>query len=218
MENNQNMEMQNTVETITEQEMEGMRMNTRRRQRIILVAVLLICAAIFATGTMAYFTAEETAYNVITTAKLDMELVEKTTGGADWPEGGISGVMPGTEVDKLPYVENRGGIAFWTRMSVSVKVEKNGKELSDKYVSLNIDKENWELKDGFYYYKHAVKPGEQTKPLFTKVIFDEDMHNEYQNATTYVEVVAQAVQSAHNGASALEAKGWSNPDAEEGND
>jgi len=205
MENNQNMEMQNAVEA-----MEMTSAHARKKQRIILAAVLVICMAIFATGTLAFFTAEETAYNVITTGILSMDLVEETTGGEPWPDGGISGAMPGMEVDKVPYVKNDGGIDFWTRISVSVTVTgKGGEELSDEYISLNFDEANWTEKDGYYYYNSAVKPGEETEPLFTKVSFSKDMPNAYMNAQVEIEVNADAVQSRNNGDSAVNAAGWS---------
>ena len=205
MENNQNMEMQNAVE-----EIKMTSPHARKKQKIILAAVLVICMAIFATGTLAYFTAEETAYNVITTGILSMDLVEETTGGEPWPEEGISGVMPGMDVDKIPYVKNNGGIDFWTRMSVSMKVTgENGNELSAKYISLNFDEASWTEKDGYYYYNSAVKPGQETEPLFTKVSFSKDMPNAYMNARIEIDVHADAVQSKNNGDSAQDASGWS---------
>ena len=44
--------------------------------------------------------------------------------------------------------------------------------------------------------------------LFTCVTFDAGMGNEYQNATATVHVAAEAVQTANNGVTALEALGW----------
>ena len=54
----------------------------------------------------------------------------------------------------------------------------------------------------------AIRPGETTAPLFTCVTFDAGMGNEYQNATATVHVAAEAVQTANNGVTALEALGW----------
>ena len=180
------------------------------KRKIGLIAALVCCIAVLATGTLAYFSAEETAYNVITTGILSMDLVEETTGGEPWPEDGISGVMPGMDVDKIPYVKNTGGIDFYTRISVSMQVTgADGKALSDEYISLDIDTDNWTEKDGFYYYNSVVKPGEETKPLFTKVSFDRDMPNAYMNARIEIDVHADAVQSKNNGDSALTASGWS---------
>lgn len=210
MENNQNMEMQNVVEEKATPEMEMTSPSARKKQKIILAAVLVICMAIFATGTLAYFTAEETAYNVITTGILSMDLVEETEPGVPWPDEGISGVMPGMDVGKIPYVKNTGGIDFWTRMSVSMKViGENGNELSTEYISLNLNRTDWTEKDGYYYYNGAVKPGEETEPLFSKVSFSKDMPNAYMNARIEIDVHADAVQSKNNGNSALNASGWS---------
>lgn len=182
---------------------------SRRRKKIIVIAAVICCLSVLTGGTIAFFNAEEIAYNVITTGALSMKLMEETTGGEPWPAEGISGVMPGMEVDKIPYVVNDGGIDFYSRISVSMKVtDAKGRELSDEYISLNIDTKNWTEKDGFYYYNETVKPGEETKPLFTKVIFDKDMHNAYMNARIEIDVHAQAVQSKNNGDSALTASGW----------
>lgn len=65
-------------------------------------------------------------------------------------------------------------------------------------------------KDGYYYYKEALKPGEVTAPIFTAVTFKPEMGNEYQNATATVDVSAQAVQTANNGDTVMDAKGWPN--------
>ena len=215
MDNNQNMEMNpaNAAEPMAAENMELPESETspraRKKQKIILAAVLMICMAIFATGTLAYFTAEETAYNVITTGILSMDLVEETTGGEPWPEEGISGVMPGMEVDKVPYVRNNGGIDFWTRISVSMTVTgENGNELSAEYISLDFNRESWTEKDGYYYCNAVVEPGRETEPLFTKVTFDTDMPNAYMNARIEIDVHAEAVQSRNNGISALTASGW----------
>ena len=54
-----------------------------------------------------------------------------------------------------------------------------------------------------------LKPGEQTKPLFTTVTFDTAMDNPYMNARVEIDIHAQAVQSKNNGTSALDAIGWS---------
>jgi len=161
---NKNMEMLTGMETTSAR--------ARMKKRVLLAAVLAICMAIIATGTLAFFTAEETAYNVITTGILSMDLKEETTGGEPWPEEGVSGVVPGTEVDKVPYVVNNGGVDFYTRISVTMKATgEDGGELSTDVVSLNIDTVNWTEKDGYYYYNGVVAPGKQTEPLFTKASF-----------------------------------------------
>lgn len=181
------------------------------KKRIVLIALMVCCAALIATGTMAYFTAEETAFNVISMGVLKMELHEETTGGEPWPDGGIEGVMPGMDIDKKVYIENVGGVDFWARISVEQVIEAAEgveAELDFSNITLDLDEENWTEKDGWYYYNEAVKPGQETTPLFNVVQFGADLGNEYMNAHVEITVTAQTVQAKNNGATALEATGW----------
>lgn len=187
------------------------RMKTWRKY-VLSLAVIICAMAVLATGTAAYFVAEETAYNVITTGYLHMDLVEETTGGAPWPEEGVQGVMPAMDVDKVVYVENVGSVPFFTRISLENQITPAPgvtAELTFEHISLDLNTEQWIEQDGFYYYYRILEPGEKTEPLFTKVSFAPEMGNEYQNATVEVYVLAQAVQSANNGTDPLAALGWS---------
>ena len=60
------------------------------KKKILLLASAVICLAILATGTLAYFTSSKTAHNVITSGGITIEIEEKTTGGVDFPKEGIS--------------------------------------------------------------------------------------------------------------------------------
>lgn len=190
---------------------EGVARTHSRKRYVLLFAVLLCCAAILAGGTLAYFTAEETAYNVITTGVLSMDLREETTGGDPFPEGGISGIMPGQIVDKKVYVVNTGSVDFYARIAISKTIaDSDGKTdtLNFKNITLDLNTADWTEKDGFYYYNRILKPGEKTEPLFTTVTFGTTLGNDYMNARIEIDVDAQAVQSRNNGDSALEAVGW----------
>ena len=205
MKNNRNMDMNFAAEI--RRAMEKFRALSKRK--IVMLGAGMICAAILTTGTLAYFSGNESAHNVITTGALSMDLVEETEDGEPWPEEGISGVMPGSVVGKKPYVVNDGGVDFYARMRVEMRVTgADGKALSDEYISLNINKTDWTEKDGYDYYNKAVKPGEETAPLFTEVEFGVDMHNAYMNARIEIDVHAEVVQSKNNGTSALNASGW----------
>lgn len=181
------------------------------KKRIALIAVVIACLALLAAGTTAYFTAEETQYNVITTGMLDMTLHETTTGGEPWPEEGISNVMPGVSVDKVVTVENTGGVDFYVRIALEKSItaaEGVAAELNFEHITLDIDTENWTEQDGYYYYNRALLPGEATEPLFTTVFFEPEMGNEYMSAKVEIGVNAEAVQSRNNGEDALGATGW----------
>lgn len=185
---------------------------TNRKKKLAVLAMLVVCIAILATGTLAYYTAQETAYNVITTGTLSMDLHDETTDGKDFPEEGISGVMPGRVVDKVVYVENDGDVTFWTRIKLEKTIaDANGNtdRLNFSHIKLNLNTTDWTEQDGYYYYNKPLKPGESTEKLFTKVTFDTSMGNAYMNARVEINVIAQAVQSKNNGSSALDAVGWS---------
>ena len=189
------------------------------KKRILSLGVVVICLAILASGTIAYFSAEDTAHNVITTNGIGINIFEKTEsdGGVltDFPEGGISGVMPGTSVSKIVSVENDGGAEAWIRVQVERSMENaSGESLplllngNIPVMTFTVDSSKWTEKDGWYYYKEPVAAGAVTDILFEEVHFAPEMGNDYQNSIANVIILAQAVQTANNGESALEAAGW----------
>lgn len=189
---------------------------TKRRmaRKSLVVLALLVCsvAVLAVGGTLAYFTAEETAQNVITTGFLSMELHEETTDGAPWPDGGIGHVVPLTVVDKVVTIRNNGSVPFYARVIMDkVVYAQDGTELPFEHITLDINTEQWIEQDGYYYYYRALQPGEETEPLMTTVTFEATMGNEYMNARVEIDVYAQAVQSANNGDDPLAALGWSDP-------
>ena len=123
-------------------------------------------------GTLAYFTAEDTAHNVITSGEIDIELqewadAEKTT---PFPEDEVSGVMPGTEVTKIVEVKNTGANDAYIRVKVEkefVLSEGVEGETDSGLMKIDFDETYWMLgEDGYYYYKTALEPGAVTEPLF----------------------------------------------------
>lgn len=184
------------------------------KRRILCITLLVIGLAAVATGTAAYFTAEETANNVITTGCLYMELVEETTGGKPWPTEGVTGIMPGMTIDKVVYVKNTGSVPFYARVSVDKTItaaEGSNAALNFDHITIDLNREQWKEQDGYYYYYRALLPGESTEPLLKEVVFEPTMTNEYMDATVQLDVLAQAVQSANNGDDPLKAEGWSEP-------
>ena len=205
-----NRNMENMNDHVNQTRVMDKRLRFRRKKEILLLVALLCCLSIITTGTVAYFTAEETAYNVITTGILSLDLVEEQENGEPWPENGVHGILPGMDVDKIVYVVNDGGVDFYTRIGLEMKVTgADGNALSPEGITLDINRTDWTEKDGYYYYNSVLSPLEETEPLFTTVSFDVSLGNEYQNATVVIEVSAQAVQSKNNGDSSLTAVGWS---------
>lgn len=185
------------------------------KRKLLIVSVVAICIAILAAGSLAYFTAEGKAHNVITTGGVEITLEEWADEDMTKPynKDAVS-VMPGTKVTKIVQVKNTGASDAWVR----VKVEKNirlGTEIpgvdnpQEELVALEINTLDWELDtDGFYRYKSVLKPGETTNPILRSVEFKPAMDNVYQNAQISVDISAQAVQYANNGTTVMAAQGW----------
>ena len=191
------------------------------KKKILVVAMLAVFASIAATGTLAYFTAEESAVNVITSGGIGIEIVEKTMADSgaevDFPEEGISNVMPGTSASKIVRIKNTGKSDAWIRVKMeSTIVSADGQELpieigetaKEPVMECEI-LEGWsDGGDGYYYYNEPVGPEGFTKELIDTVKFNPAMGNEYQGCTANITISAQAVQTANNGASVTDAKGW----------
>ena len=181
------------------------------KRKLLILSVLAICIATLAAGTLAYFTSEGKAHNVITTGGVEITVQEWADEEKTKPFENLSGVMPNTTVTKIAEVKNTGASDAWVRVKVEKNIRLQGEGTPDTgLVELTLNTDDWTEKDGYFYYTKALKPGEVTAPIFTAVTFKADMGNESQNATATVDVSAQAVQTANNGDAVMDAKGWPN--------
>ena len=191
------------------------------KKKIILVAAVAICAAILASGTIAYFTAEDEVHNVITSDAVDIQIEEwqeTDEGLVPYPKKDPIEVMPGVTVSKIATVKNMEAEAYIRAKFEVVIIDANGDvmqispETLASIITLTMNGEDWIRKDGdseWWYYADSVATGASTEAFFTEVVFDgPNMTNEYQNCTVEVIVDAQAVQTENNGDSAIEAAGW----------
>ena len=170
------------------------------------VTVVAACVALTAGGTLAYFSASETAHNVITSGGVEIELHEWANEARTERFADVEGVMPGDAVTKIVEVENVGASDAWVRIWIGADFTN---EALDPGV-LGIDTlEGWSQgADGWWYYGQRLAAGDTTTPLFEKVSFASGMGNAYQGGEAVVSVLVQAVQSDNNGSSAPEAAGW----------
>lgn len=186
------------------------------KRRLMLAGALAAMLALLALGTLAAFTADGRATNVITTGTVALTLTE--TGEGTVLENGsgmvFTGVMPGQVVSKQPMVANAGSEDFYTRVRVDIRIvpAPGGEALSAELVQPGIDTEAWvEGGDGWYYYAGTVAPGASVSPFGT-VTFAPEMGNEYQSCTVTLSIQAQAVQVKNNpipaGRTILDVQGW----------
>lgn len=188
------------------------------KRKLLLLSVMVICIAIAAAGTLAFFNGDVTAHNVITTGKVGIAVNEYAKYDTDKTvervkyENNQTGIMPGAKVDKIVVVSGEDGTAdAWVRVKFTKSIQlADGKQgdVDLDLIKLEIGKDWIDGKDGWYYYNAPVKAGEEAAPALKSVEFDTKMDNTYQGATATVDVLAQAVQCANNGDTALTAKGW----------
>lgn len=181
------------------------------KRKLLILSVLAICVATLAAGTLAYFTSEGKAHNVITTGGVEITVQEWADEDKQTPFEDLEGIMPSMTVTKIAEIKNTGASDAWIRVLITKNIKLQGEGTPDTgLVELTLNTTDWTEKDGYFYYNEPVKPGEVTAPIFTAVTFKPEMGNEYQNATATVDVSAQAVQTANNGDTVMDAKGWPN--------
>lgn len=190
-----------------------------KKKQISAIAVIAMCLAILASGTIAYFTAEDQVHNVITSNGVDIAIEEWQEVEGElvpYPENPQE-TMPGNEISKIVTIKNLDAESYIrARIEVVVKLA-DGTVITDPAVLasaivVEVEDGKWLQKEGdtvWYYYADPVAEGASTDALISEVIFSgSDMGNMFQNCEVSVTVYAQAVQVANNSASALEAAGW----------
>lgn len=191
------------------------------KKKILLLATVVMCAAIIASGTLAYFTSEDEVHNVITTNAVDIQIEEwqETENGlVPYPKDNPIAVMPGATVSKIATVKNIEAEAYIRAKYEIVITKADGDiveltpEAMSSLITLTLNEEKWLRKDDdgeWWYYDTPVEIGASTEAFFTEVVFDgSNITNEYQNCTVEIMMKAQGVQSANNGSDVMEAAGW----------
>lgn len=187
------------------------------KRKLLILSVLVICIATLAAGTLAYPKSEGTAHNVISTNKVAVTLNEYADAALTKPFTDQTGVMPGKTIGKYVVISgNAGSASAWVRVRFDIKInldQNNGRIPADftpdtSLVQLTIGNGWTKGDDGWYYCTTPLTADQTTAPALETVTFAPTMGNEYQNAVATVTVLAQAVQTANNGETVMDAKGW----------
>ena len=187
------------------------------KKKLLYIAVIAICLSLITGSTIAYFTAEDSARNVITTGAVDVKVEEFTLAeGTLVPDSQqVFQVMPGDRISKVVTARSMEQEA-WIRMRWEITVrdaqgqpmELSAQEL-EKVITLEGRSDEWIPAEDWWYYTQSVGVGRSTQPLFETVVFSAaEMGNEYQGCTAQIQVTVQAVQTANNGNEISEAAGW----------
>ncbi len=178
--------------------------------KFLAIAYVAIAFIFFTPSTLAYYSTVGKATNVVTSGNIQFMIHEMTDQGTEFPEEGVY-IVPGDVVSKKVSVENVCEHPFYLRVKIVYGIDSQ--ELSsEECFKLNIDKENWQYVDGWYYYKGVVEPGKTTPNVFSKVeIVGSKVDNSYIGKTLSLSVIAHAVQSENNpveGTAVYTASGW----------
>ena len=194
---------------------------TNLKKKVIAMSIIMsITAASFLCSTLAYFSDSSSSYgSQIYSGSSSAELIDNTV-----LEGGITvdpstpiKIMPGYQISKSVTAKNTGTLPIYVRVSLtpSITLSETARgrenEIDLSLISYDIDENNWEYRDGYYYYILPLTSGSQAPDLFTKVTFSEDMGNLYKDSLIKFKVRIEIVQASGNGASAFDAAGWATP-------
>lgn len=129
------------------------------KRKLLILSVLAICIATLAAGTLAYFTSEGKAHNVITTGGVKIAVQEWADENKQTPFEDLEGIMPGMTVTKIAEIKNTGASDAWVRVKVEKSIKLKGEGTPDTgLVELALNTADWTEKDGYYYYTKALKP------------------------------------------------------------
>lgn len=174
-------------------------MKNKKLTKVIASAALVGLLGVGAT--LAYFTDNDSAKNVITMGHVDIDL-DEPTWEANNPGGEIENVKPGDKIAKDPRVTLA---ADSEDAYVRVKLEITGLD-SDKitdllsknddgsYKYLDIDTSKWTASGEYFYYNDVLTAGDKVV-LFNNVTIPTTWGNEVVNTTFNIDITAEAIQA-----------------------
>lgn len=199
-----------------------------RKKKIILAAACVCLLAVTAFGTLAYFTANDTAENKFMMAGYDPEnplkpdelfSITVTDAGVEGQSFTYENIAPGSIWTKNTTVTNTGKYNQWVRVKVTLTKADAWKDAGLNTASLadiaTVDSDKWTLdgaaeeKDGslvWTYYLMSELAPKQTAPLFETVTIPVDLTVEDMISLSKFEltVAAEAIQSENTKATAKE--------------
>lgn len=168
-------------------------MNIKKLAPVLLSVVLLGTVGIGAT--LAYFTDNDSAGNVITMGHVDIELTEPAWDSQAGDEG-ISNIVPGQSIAKDPTITlQEGSLDAYVR--VKLEIEGLESEKADEILENIQINEGWKAVDGYYYYENKLTEETKEAVLFNEVVIPYSWDNDMAGVLFNINVSAEAVQADH---------------------
>lgn len=181
---------------------------------------LIVLVVIFAVQNVSYFFAyfqdsESLGNNKIMSGSMDISIIEVSEdGNYYWTADPVRMIPAGVYNYGGVGVQNNGTIPVYARIKVEKTILRSEHEISpgwEELISCNFmsgGSYSWIYHEGYYYYKHALLPGEQTTTLFDTVFFAPEMGNEFENSSIQFKLICQSVQASGNSPDPTTAWGW----------
>lgn len=167
-----------------------------KKKLIPLLSAVALVGVIGVGSTLAYFTDNDAANNVVTMGHVNIELDEPEFSAAN-EDNTITNVVPNQTITKDPTITVvAGSESCYLRAKIDI-TELNADQIADLLENTNIG-EDWVLaEDGYYYYQNAVSKSDedQTVDLFDTVVIPAEWGNEVADLTFEINVSAEAVQA-----------------------
>ncbi len=169
----------------------------KKKSIISLIAAVSLIAVIGVGSTLAYFTDNDTATNVVTMGHVEIELDEPQFSEEN-ENNTIEDVVPNQEITKDPTITVvAGSESCYLRAKIEISETLNAEQAAELLENINIG-EKWVLsEDGYYYYQNKVEKSDKDQKvvLFDKVVIPELWGNEVANLTFEINVSAEAIQA-----------------------
>ncbi len=162
------------------------------KKKILVSALALAMISILTIGgSLAYFTSEGKANNVLTVGSVKINVIEPN--GSKKTDHELEGVYPGQMISKDPTIENIGKNPCLVRVKVDMPVD--GIIYSTNGVDHALG-ENWvDGLDGFFYFLLPMEASEKTTAVFDQVTIPDSLTNNDSGKSYQLVVNAYAVQA-----------------------
>lgn len=161
-------------------------MNIKTKKIIIIVAITFIVINLFVIGTISYLNKINTKENEFILGTIEPQILQ------DYDEE--------NNIKENIKIKNIGNSPIYVRVTILYYFKNSDEQIiKDKpvvdsdYSVIFSSSENWvKASDGYYYYKLALKPEDETDNLIDKCI---DLNNNL-NKKFRIDVIVQAIQTS----------------------
>lgn len=145
------------------------------KKKMIIVSLSLLMILAVAGNTFAWFTAGDSSVGSTNLTTIQVETIGE---------------------NKDVQVQNKGTGDVYVRVRIVPQWSDPNLSISNVKLNLNIG-DDWTNKrpDGYYYYKHTLKPNEITSNILNNIVIPKSLEAEYEGKSFKVKVVSEGVQT-----------------------